>query len=251
MKRQSLLALTALLLTVALASDVRAQVSAAGRRSVGQGISRGRTGIQAPARPTARARAAGLRDRPQGENPGGAAEDVGEITGDERYLRENRSATDFVGSDSGEARGFVGGQDTEISAEAIQSAITEPLVRPGATVNVNQPLSPQVPRSTEMYRPRLSVGFNFTRQTPRDTSLAARTQLRTSHAIHPTAPIEVSIAGRTATVRGAVASEHERKLAELLLLFEPGIAEVRNELEVRLPDPRPAAESLERDVSRP
>ncbi len=249
MKRQSLLAITAVLLATALASDVHAQI--AGRRSVGQGISRGRTGIATPARPSPRERAAGLRGRPAGENPGGAAEDVGQITGDERYLRENRSAADFVGADSGESRGFVGGQATEVSAEDIQSAITEPLVRPGATVNVNRPLAPQVPRSTEMYRPRLSIGFNFTRQTPRDTSLAARNQLRTSHAIHSTAAIEVSIAGRTATVRGAVASEHERKLAELLLLFEPGISEVTNELEVKPPDPRPAAESLERDVSRP
>lgn len=248
MKRQSLLAIIAVLLAMALASDAHAQIS--GRRSVGPGTSRGRTGIQAPARPSPLQRGAGPRARP-GQNPGGAAEDVGQISGNERYLRENRSAADFVGADSRESRRFVGGQATEVSAEDIQSAITEPLVRLGATVNVNRPLAPQVPRSTEMYRPRLSIGFNFTRQTPQDTSLAARNQLRTSHAIHSTAAIEVSIAGRTATVRGAVASEHERKLAELLLLFEPGISEVTNELEVKPPDPRPAAESLERDVSRP
>jgi hypothetical protein len=43
----------------------------------------------------------------------------------------------------------------------------------------------------------------------------------------------VSVAGTEATVRGAVASARDRKLAELMLLFEPGIDRVQNLLEVR------------------
>jgi hypothetical protein len=50
----------------------------------------------------------------------------------------------------------------------------------------------------------------------------------------------VSVEGATATLRGEVASERDRTLAERLVLFEPGIDSVRNELKVRSPSKGPA-----------
>jgi len=45
-------------------------------------------------------------------------------------------------------------------------------------------------------------------------------------------PITVTIEGQTATLRGRVASQEDRMLAEDLALMEPGISQVRNELVV-------------------
>ena len=45
-------------------------------------------------------------------------------------------------------------------------------------------------------------------------------------------PMQISIAQRTATLRGAVASEYDRMLAEQLIRLEPGIRQVQNELTV-------------------
>ena len=45
-----------------------------------------------------------------GGNPGAAAEDVGKITGTERFLREARTAGDFVGRSGSDAGSFVGAQ---------------------------------------------------------------------------------------------------------------------------------------------
>ena len=47
--------------------------------------------------------------------------------------------------------------------------------------------------------------------------------------------VQVLLEGSTAVLRGAVASDHQKQLAELLVKLEPGIADVRNELTV---DPR-------------
>ena len=47
--------------------------------------------------------------------------------------------------------------------------------------------------------------------------------------------IEVLVAGRTATLRGAVASARQRELAEIVARFSPGIFQIQNELTVRPP----------------
>ena len=45
-------------------------------------------------------------------------------------------------------------------------------------------------------------------------------------------PIEVSVANRTATIRGAVASAADRRRAEILASFEPAVSAVANELQL-------------------
>ena len=44
--------------------------------------------------------------------------------------------------------------------------------------------------------------------------------------------VQVRLEGSTAVLRGAVSSDHQKQLAELLVKLEPGIADVRNELTV-------------------
>ena len=50
-------------------------------------------------------------------------------------------------------------------------------------------------------------------------------------------PLEVSIDQGTATLRGVVATEHDRVLAERLALLEGGIRQVENLLEIESPSP--------------
>ena len=165
------------------------------------------------------------------EAPGAAADDVGKITGDERFLRDAREATDFVGSDSGEG-GFVGGQSA--ADGEIRSAIEGALVRRAADPAINRMRSlPQL--QTGMYAPRLRLGFAPTTLPAAAMETAMIERLSLSSAIRSTAPLEVSMAGRTATLRGTVGSEHEKRLAGLMVLFEPGISKVQNELAVALP----------------
>ena len=44
--------------------------------------------------------------------------------------------------------------------------------------------------------------------------------------------VKVEMEGQVAILRGAVSSQHERDLVARLVLLEPGIADVRNELQV-------------------
>jgi hypothetical protein len=53
-------------------------------------------------------------------------------------------------------------------------------------------------------------------------------------------PLEVVVENETATLRGEVATAHDRLLAEHIARFEPGVRFVRNELTVAEPTPQPA-----------
>lgn len=164
--------------------------------------------------------------------PGAVADDVGAISGDERFLREARDANSFVGASR--EGGFVGSQ-TAVGEGEIRSAIEGDLVREAIDPAINRILSlPQL--QTGMYAPRLRLGFTpTTLPVPAIESTTAQ-RLSVSSAIRAAAPLEVSLAGRTATLRGTVGSEHEKRLAGLMLLFEPGISKVENDLAVASPD---------------
>ncbi|HLW64528.1 MAG TPA: BON domain-containing protein [Gemmataceae bacterium] len=47
--------------------------------------------------------------------------------------------------------------------------------------------------------------------------------------------ISISVEGRLVTLRGVVANDHERRLAESLLRLTPGVGLIKNELTVRAP----------------
>jgi hypothetical protein len=76
--------------------------------------------------------------------------------------------------------------------------------------------------------------------------LNLRRSLRSSSPLSRFGTIEVSLEGGTAVLRGTVASENERALAEQVAMLEPSISEVRNELTVQVPAvaPRPTPASL-------
>src|SRR5580704_11540588 len=77
----------------------------------------------------------------------------GAITPNSRFVRGGRQPTDFVGSDSGDRRAFVGSQQTR--GRRARTPATTPLPsRPEPTVNQAQPQA-ESNSSTSMYPPRL------------------------------------------------------------------------------------------------
>jgi len=151
----------------------------------------------------------------------------GTLTGRERFIRGNRSRTDFVGTDARDERPFVGRMQGHTRG-AIRSGTTGFHLQEGPDVNRSAPRAtgPRMP----VYPPRLRLGFNLPSE--RQRSHEATRQLDQSLALASLGRIEVSVEGETAILRGEVASEHDAELAELVVRFEPGISDVRNALTI-------------------
>ncbi|MGE3313600.1 MAG: BON domain-containing protein [Planctomycetaceae bacterium] len=88
-----------------------------------------------------------------------------------------------------------------------------------------------------MYDPKLEVGFEITPRDTKSVQVEIERHLREDSARDRFGQIEVSLEGETATMRGTVASANDRSVAEALVLFEPGVRTVRNQLVVRPPVP--------------
>jgi len=149
-----------------------------------------------------------------------------------RYVRGNRQASDFVGADLGEARGFVGAQQaTEIGGQApVTSAVDDLQIE--TVPDANLTAQPIVPSRTGMYPPRLRVGFAFKTRPRGEISAKLADRLESALSLAESSSIAVSVEGDVAILRGEVPSERGRRMAALLVRFEPGIADVRNELMV-------------------
>jgi hypothetical protein len=175
--------------------------------------------------------------------PGSAATDANGASllgGNERFLRRNRRAGTFVGTDSSETKDFVGAQSVE-GTQQVGPAVGN-VVRgnaaPAGSDNAGG-------RTARAYPPRLAPGFDVPQAATISDSVLR--QLRATPGLDPSNQIEVTLAGQTATLRGVVASARDRALIEQLLLFEPGISVVRNDLVVR----RPGRASAEGERANP
>ena len=160
------------------------------------------------------------------------------VTGGERFVRGNRRTNDFVGADSMEQQSFIGMQQGRTEGR-IASAISALRIR--SDVNANRGKTAAERSRTEMYEPRLTIGFDFTPPPAQSIAAELTRQLESTSVLRKMGRIEVSVQGRTATLRGEVASERERTVAELVALFEPGISQVQNDLTVKSPPLDPPA----------
>ena len=164
----------------------------------------------------------------------GSSAGTGMLNFNERFIRGNRRSGNFVGTDSRDSRGFVGSQQGGERGRA-RSATSG--LRIQSAPDANRTASASIQRRSGPYQPQLSLGFETTRPSEQSAAEMLLAQLESLPGFHPTGPIEVLVEGGKATLRGEVASERDRSLAERLALFEPGIDAVRNELKVR---PAPA-----------
>jgi hypothetical protein len=88
--------------------------------------------------------------------------------------------------------------------------------------------------------PSLQAGFRLSPSGHGPAGEVA-TMLGRVNQIHKLTPIAVAMQGDTVILRGTVATEHDRGLAEEIARMQPGVWNVHNELSVASP---PAARSL-------
>jgi hypothetical protein len=165
---------------------------------------------------------------------------AGKVLGSERFVRGNRSRADFVGADRREVQSFVGSEQARTSG-AVISALAGLRAQPDRSGTINRPL--QMPKSDQMYHPTLQVAFQVPSPSAAEKGNRLTKELSDAVCFSRRCRFEVSVVARKAILRGAVADEEERDLAELLVLFEPGISAVQNELQLLTPA-RPLSEPI-------
>ena len=160
---------------------------------------------------------------------------AGTVTEDRRFVRGMRSSDNFVGADRTEASVFVGSTQATNDGEVTTAVET---LREQPTVRVNRDATAA---RRGMYRPRLRIAFapqpplrgdgspkpqrSFETLSIPLRELSNERGVQISHV-----PME-----RAATLSGTVPTEHDRQIAELLVMFEPGVETVKNDLQVTEP----------------
>jgi hypothetical protein len=169
-------------------------------------------------------------------------------TGNEWYVPGNRRAGQFVGSDSGDARNFIGAF-SQLTGMANQGrnqfgANNQFGNRQNGNRNQQGQNQGRNGRNREERSPMLrsyAAGFSFNPDANPSRGVGQRlaTQLSQSRSVGAIGPVQVQMQGKTAVLRGVVASEQERSLAAQMAMLEPGVSAVQNELQIspELPDP--------------
>ncbi len=163
------------------------------------------------------------------------ASTTGQIQGNERFVRGARQAGDFVGSggnSSGGTSGFVGSQ------AAGAGSFSNQLMRGLSSLagRGNQPNNQSSRNSRDSVRARVRLGFTVVRPAATDVLPRLHVQMKKISRPKSASSIQIEIDKGTATLRGAVASAHDRAIAERLALLEGGISKVKNELTVSEPE---------------
>ena len=161
---------------------------------------------------------------------------AGGISGNERYIRGNRRAGDFVGADSRDVQNVLQTMGYDGRATGSSSQIRPSRTRSYQPRATNTGLRGQAP-----VRTGLKVDFDYPQAPPSEAATVLAKRLQTVPGFKNQS-LEVLLQERTAILRGAVATEHDRLLAEQLVRLEPGVSQVRNELQV-VPNSAPAAGS--------
>lgn len=176
---------------------------------------------------------------------------AGTVTENRRFVRGSRAVGDFVGSDKGEAAAFVGNTQA-VNDGTVTSSVTG--LREQATMRVNRPLTI---RRTGLYAPRMTIGFEvpieIRRRSAVSNSVASNSTASSTNDVATVETFPVSLALQQVILRhglqispspkergvvltGNVPTEHDRRIAELLASFEPGLESVKNDLRI-VPSP--------------
>lgn len=167
------------------------------------------------------------------QNAAGGGEfggNVGMVQGNERFIRGNRGAADFVGAGNRESQGFVG---------QVNAANLNPAQVP-TTLGIQQRANraPQINRPARRHRPNtlhdppLELGFQPEPEALQRLAASAAERIAQSLDERFGSRIEVSVVERIAILRGEVDNADASRLAELIAGFEPGVSSVQNELRV-------------------
>jgi len=171
---------------------------------------------------------------------------VGQLTGNERFMRGARQPGQFVGGDAADVQSFIGAiSGAGGGNRGLGSAFGAQGGRGGGQYqnqyNQNgggpngqggQNTAAQIP-----VRTRLIVGFAPpVIDAARVETLLSRAMTRMP-AVSAVGPVQVQVQNRTAVLTGQVATAHARDLAEQLARLEAGIDQVENRLTVAPSNP--------------
>lgn len=161
------------------------------------------------------------------------------IMGSARFLRQNRSRRDFVGSNRSDQSGFVGSQQSlgvgQVAPALGGGAAAIGNAARGAAANRRNPPLPPLSKKA-MYYPRLDIGSldttNRSEQWPAEVSARLSERLADLSA----GAVTVQVEGRRATLEGTVRTRAEADRLRHLAEFEPGVDEVIDQLRVEQPN---------------
>ena len=189
---------------------------------------------------------------------------IGQVTGSESFVRGNQQRGAFVGTSSAELQGFAGavqaGQNTGgQTGRGLQSGsglrsgsgLSPGGQSRGGTPNQGRAGTGTGQRTSTQMRTLLRVGFTHPVAAPSAVSTALARRLLDSRRVQVVGPLEVVIQGRTATLRGVVATHYDRALAEQLARLEVGIWQVQNELAVAVAPDGPEAPVADESAEQP
>jgi len=168
---------------------------------------------------------------------------VGQVDSSDRFVRGNRQAGAFIGTSAADAAQFLGAVQAGQGAQGATSS--------GISAAGNRNQRQQQPgqgggrggAAKVQIRPRLHVAFSYRPPIATAVSAELARRLASTPQIHTMSPLEVSLVDGTLTLRGHVATEHDRSLAEQLALLEAGVWKVKNELVVAPSGHIPAPDS--------
>jgi hypothetical protein len=148
----------------------------------------------------------------------------------------------FVGSDTQDALLYRGGQAGQQQQQ--QQFLNNLNQRMQSQQNRRQNTTQNGAGGNDMPQVQISLRVGF--QVPPATAAAVTRDLsvRVSRILNPiVSDPNLQIVGQTVTLRGTVASEEEKRLAETILSLQPGVTTVNNELVVAgAPLPPPLAD---------
>jgi osmotically-inducible protein OsmY len=168
----------------------------------------------------------------------------------DQMLRSARGAANFVGADSRDTRNFLGYQSSTQgtnsssiygsgsslygSGRSGQSNLYGSSMYGYGTNRYGRSGYSSYGRRTTTPRSSMDLGFDYAGAPVEELSTKVAARLTKTSTLHFPAPLQVSVENGTAQLRGSVASEHQRALAEQLALLEPGVRRVDNQLTVEV-----------------
>lgn len=168
--------------------------------------------------------------RSAGGNQGGSNNLSPTISG--RFVRGNRARNDFVGSNRTDQTGFVGSTQA-LGVGRVASAVEGLRIQNQRGANRPLPMQP----ATGLYYPRLAIDFPVGNDTNESSETADRAETVFEEAQYRVskvtgANVNVVRVGGLAIARGVVKDERTADLIVTLLGFEPGVDQVRNEMQI-------------------
>lgn len=145
-----------------------------------------------------------------------------------RFMRDSRSTSDFVGSDGSGTRSVGNVQAGRLignlpaALEVVERRVPE---------NLLNPPRPPLNRS-RMYEPKLDVAFLYAPRPADAINANLQSQINRLALGGRSVQVTTFVDGATVRLEGLVGTEDEKALIGQMVLFEPGISAVENDLKV-------------------